>query len=216
MSEFIVHGIPGSPFMRAVMAALEEKRAPYRLQALSPGEHRGEAYRRLHPFSRMPVVQHGDFTLYETQAILRYVDEVCDGPALQPKDPRAAARMNQLLGINDWYVFAQVGVPVVFQRIVGPVLMGVIPDEAIIAAAQPNAANCIRVIDAILGDQSFLTGETLSLADLALFPQLDYFGQCPEGRALIGGTALGAWMQRMAARPAMQATLPPEPLRQAV
>ena len=216
MSEFIVHGIPGSPFMRAVLATLEEKGAPYRLQALNMGEARGEAYRRLHPFSRIPAVQHGDFTLYETQAILRYVDAVCDGPALQPKDPRAAARMNQLMGINDWYFFPQVGVPVVFQRIVGPVIMGMKPDEAVIAAAQPNAANCIRVLNEMLGDQAFLTGEALSLADLQLFPQLDYFGQCPEGRALIGGTKLEAWLQRMAARPSMQATLPPEPLRQAV
>ncbi len=216
MSEFIVHGIPGSPFMRAVAAALEEKSQPYRVQAWSPGEHRSDAYRILNPFSRIPAVQHGDFTLYETQAILRYIDAVCDGPALQPKDPKAAARMNQLMGINDWYFFPQVGVPVVFQRLIGPVLLGVKPDEAVIAAAQPNAANCIRVINDFVGDQPFLTGETISLADLQLFPQLEYFGQCPEGRALIGGTKLGDWMQRMAARPSMLATLPPEPLRQAV
>ena len=216
MSEFIVHGIPGSPFMRAVTAALEEKSAPYRVQTYGPGDFRSEAYRKLHPFTRIPVIQQGDFTLYETQAILRYIDAVCDGPALQPKDPKAAARMNQLMGINDWYFFPQVGIPVVFQRVVGPVIAGVKPDEAVIAAAQPNAANCIRVINEILGDQTFLTGESLSLADLLLFPQLEYFGQCPEGRALIGGTKLGDWLQRMAARPSMQATLPPEPLRQAV
>ena len=216
MSEFIVHGIPGSPFMRAVTATLEEKGAPYRIQPVNPGEHRGDAYRRLHPFSRIPVVQHGDFTLYETQAILRYIDAVIPEPALQPADPRAAARMNQLMGVNDWYFFPQVGAPVVFQRIVAPVITGARPDEAIIAAAQPNAANCIRVINDILGDQAFLTGDTLSLADLQLFPQLDYFGQCPEGRALMGGSRLGAWVQRMASRPSMQATLPPEPLRQAV
>lgn len=216
MSEFIVHGIPGSPFLRAVLAALEEKGAPYRVQALNPGEHRGEAYRRLHPFSRIPAVQHGDFTLYETQAILRYIDAVFDGPALQPKDPKAAARMNQLMGVNDWYFFPLVAGPVVFQRIIGPALMGHTPDEAVIAAAQPNAANCIRVINDLLGDQAFLAGESLSLANLMLFPQLDYFGQTPEGRALIGGTALKGWMQRMAERPSMQATLPPEPLRKAV
>jgi glutathione S-transferase len=216
MSEFIVHGIPGSPFMRAVAATLEEKGAPYRIVALNPGEHRSETYRRLHPFSRIPVVQHGDFTLYETQAILRYIDAVIPEPALQPTDAKAAARMNQLMGINDWYFFPQVGVPVVFQRVVGPVIAGVTPDEAVIAAAQPNAANCIRVINDMLGHQAFLAGEALSLADLLLFPQLDYFGQCPEGRALMGGTALGGWLQRMAARPSLQATLPPEPLRQAV
>jgi glutathione S-transferase len=216
MSEFVVHGIPGSPFVRAVMAALEEKGAAYRMQPLGPGEHRSEAYRRLHPFNRVPVIEHGDFTLYETQSILRYVDAVCDGPALQPKDPKAAARMNQIMGINDWYFFPQVAVPVVFQRVVAPVLLGTKPDEAAIAAAQPAVAHCTRVLSDLLGDKPFLAGDSLSLADLLLFPQLDYFGQTPEGRALMGGAPLGAWLQRMAARPSMQATLPPEALRQAV
>ena len=216
MSEFIVHGIPGSPFMRAVTATLEEKSVAYRVQTYGPGDFRGEAYRKLHPFTRIPVIQHGDFTLYETQAILRYIDAVFDGPSLQPKDPKAAARMNQLMGVNDWYFFPQVGVPVGFQRVVGPVLMGITPDETVIAAAQPNAANCIRVINELLGDKPYLTGDAVSLADLHLYPQLEYFGQCPEGRALIGGTRLCDWMQRMGARPSMQATLPPEPLRLAV
>jgi glutathione S-transferase len=216
MSEFIVHGIPGSPFLRAVMAALEEKSASYEVKPVAPGEHRGEAYRRLHPFSRIPVMQHGDFTLYETQAILRYVDAVCPGPALQPANPKRAARMNQICGINDWYFFPQVGGPMVFQRLIGPVLLGHIADEAVIAAAQPNAANCVRVLEELLGDQAFLTGDSLTLADLLLFPQIAYFSQTPEGRALLGGTCLNGWLGRMAERPSSQATLPPEPLRQAV
>lgn len=216
MSEFIVHGIPGSPFMRAVALGLEEKSASYQIRPVAPGEHRGEAYRRMHPFSRIPVVQHDDFTLYETQAILRYVDAVCPGPALQPAEPRRAARMNQICGISDWYFFPQVGVPVVFQRIVGPVLLGQAADEAVIAAAQPAAANCVRVLDELLGDHAFLTGETLTIADLMLFPHLSYFSQTPEGRALLDGTKLGGWIARMEARPSALATLPPEPLRQAV
>jgi glutathione S-transferase len=216
MSEFIVHGIPGSPFMRAVMLGLEEKSAGYEIKPVAPGEHRGEAYRQMHPFSRVPVIQHGDFTLYETQAILRYLDTVCSGPALQPAEPRRAARMNQLCGISDWYFFPQVGVPVVFQRIVGPILLGQTADEAVVAAAQPAAANCVRVLNNLLGDQAFLTGEALTIADLMLFPHLSYFSQTPEGRALLGGTKLGVWIERMAARPSALATLPPEPLRQAV
>lgn len=216
MSEFIVHGILGSPFMRAVLAGLEEKSASYELKPVAPGEHRGEAYRKMHPFSRVPVVQHGDFTLYETQAILRYIDAVCPGPALQPADPKRAAVMNQICGISDWYFFPQVGVPVVFQRIVGPLLLGQPADEAVVAAAQPNAANCTRVLNDLLGDQAFLAGDSLTLADLMLFPHMAYFSQTPEGRSLLAGTKLKGWIERMAARPSMEATQPPEPLRVAV
>ena len=101
MTDFVVHSIPGSPFGRAVLAALEEKGAPYRLVAIAPGTLRAPEHAARHPFGRIPVVDHGDFSLYETQAILRYIDRIVPRPALTPAEPRAAARMDQLMNIND-------------------------------------------------------------------------------------------------------------------
>jgi glutathione S-transferase len=215
MSEFIVYGVPGSPFMRSVCAAMEEKGEPYRIHAFGPGEARGETLRKLHPFGRIPVIDHGDFRLYETQAILRYIDAVFPKPSLQPTDPRALARMNQIIGINDWYLFPQVARIIVFQRIVGPVLMGTAPDEGACAAAVPDAERCLDELDRLLGDQSFLAGEQLSLADLLLVPQLLYLSATPECAKILAGTKLKAWLDRMDARASMQATLPPEALRKA-
>ena len=212
MSEFIVYGVPGSPFMRSVCAAMEEKGEPYRIHAFGPGEMRGA---KLHPFGRVPVIDHGDFRLYETQAILRYVDATFPKPALQPADPRALARMNQIIGINDWYLFPQVARIIVFQRIVGPVIMGTRPDEAVIAAAIPDADRCLNELDRLLGDQPFLAGDQLSLADLLLAPQLVYLAATPECAKIMAGTKLKAWLGRMEARASMQATLPPEALRKA-
>ncbi len=216
MSELVVHGIPGSPFLRAVMALLEEKSAAYRLQPLGSGGQRTEAYRAMHPFARVPVIQHGDFTLYETQAILRYLDNLFPTPALQPVDLRRAARMDQLMGISDWYFFPKVAGPIVFQRVVGPAIMGMVADEAVVAAAVPDAALCTATIADLLGDQTFLTGDTFSLADVHLYPQLFLFGLTPEGRNLLDGSPLRAWMDRMAARPCFQTTLPPPGMRDAV
>jgi glutathione S-transferase len=68
MSEFIVHSVPGSPFGRAVLAILEEKGAPYRLAPLAPGAHRSPEHLARHPFGRVPALEHGGFSLYETQA----------------------------------------------------------------------------------------------------------------------------------------------------
>src|SRR5262245_66528989 len=96
-SEIVIHAVPGSPFARAVQIGLEEKGAPYRVNALSPGDSKTAAYLKLHPFGRIPAFEHGDFRLYETQAILRYLDDVFPAPALQPKEPRARARMNQII-----------------------------------------------------------------------------------------------------------------------
>jgi len=82
MSEFVIHSIPGSPFGRAVLLALEEKGARYRLAPVAPGTLRTPGHLARHPFGRIPVMDHGDFRLYETQAILRYLARAVPSPAL--------------------------------------------------------------------------------------------------------------------------------------
>jgi len=215
MSDFVVYGVPGSPFMRSVLVALEEKEARYRIEVLAPGATRTPEYRRLHPFGRMPAIRHGDFHLYETQAILRYIDATFAARPLQPREPEAIGRMNQVIGINDWYLFPQVARVIVFERIVGPALFGKTPDEHAIDAAVPDARLCLGELDRLLGDQKHLAGEEFSLADILLAPQLYYLAATPEGAAILAGTALSAWLGRVGERASMQATLPPEPLRKA-
>jgi glutathione S-transferase len=215
MSEFIIYGVPGSPFMWSVCAGLEEKDQPYRIEALRPETTRSEDYRKLHPFGRVPVIDHGDYRLYETQAILRYVDALYPEPLLQPKEPNAIGRMNQVIGINDWYLFPQVARVITFQRIVGPAILGIMPDEAACAAAVPDFERCVGELNRLLGGQAFMAGDRLSIADLILAPQLFYLSITPEGRAVMKDTALLAWLGRMEARPSMRATMPPDPLRKA-
>jgi glutathione S-transferase len=215
MNEFIIYGVHGSPFMRAVCAGLEEKGQPYRIESLQPSSMRGEEYRKLHPFGRVPVIEHGDYRLYETQAILRYIDALYPEPSLQPEEPRAIGRMNQVIGINDWYLFPQAAQIIAFQRIVGPAILGIKPDEAACAAAAADLERCVRELNRLLGDQPFMAGDRLSIADLMLSPQLFYLSITPEGMSAMKGTALLAWLGRMEARPSMKATQPPEPLRSA-
>src|ERR1700749_2030117 len=105
MSEFIVHSIPGSPFGRSVLAVLEEKGAGYSLSPVAPGTFRAEPHISRHPFGRGPVLQQGEFILYETQAIMRYLDRIMPKPALTAADPQAAGRMDQVMNISDWYLF---------------------------------------------------------------------------------------------------------------
>jgi glutathione S-transferase len=215
MSEIVVHGVPGSPFMRAVLIALEEKRAAYRVSALSPGAMREEAHRKLHPFARVPAIEHGDFKLYETQAILRYIDAVFPDPSLQPDDGEAIGRMNQIMGINDWYLFPKVARVIVFERIVARVLFGKSPDEAAIAGAVPDARLCLGELNRLLADNAYLAGPDFTLADVLLAPQLYYVAATREGAALLEGTPLHAWLDRVGQRPSLQATLPPLELRSA-
>jgi glutathione S-transferase len=207
MSEYIVHSIPGSPFGRAVLVALEEKGERYRLAPVRPGTHRAPEHLARHPFGRVPVLEHGDFRLYETQAIIRYIDRLHPAPALTPAHPQAAARMDQLMNINDWYLFQGVANVIAFQRVIGPRLMGMTTDEAAIAAAMPKARIVFDELASQLGDKRFFAGDTCSLADVLLAPQLDFLRATPEWAPLASHQAnLGNWLDRMNARPSMAAT----------
>jgi glutathione S-transferase len=204
-SEFSVYGIPGSPYVRAVQMGLEEKGTAYRFHALDFGESKHPQHVERHPFGKVPAFEHDNFRLYETQAILRYLNDVIPNPPFEPADPRLAARMNQTMGIIDAYLYPKTTV-IVIQRIVGPRFLGQKTDEAAIAAALPQAQLCIAELERLLGSQPFMAGEQLSLADLMLAPQLDNLAATPEGTTLLEGTRLKAWLARMNARPSMIAT----------
>jgi glutathione S-transferase len=207
MSDFIVHSVPGSPFGRAVLATLEEKGARYRVVPVLLGTAKTPAHLVRHPFGRVPVLEHAGFGLYETQAIQRYLDRVLPVPALTPSDPKRAARMDQVMNVNDWYLFQGVGAVIGFQRVIGPKLMGLATDEAAIAAAMPKARTVFAELARLLGEQSFFTGDALSLADLLVAPLVDFLEQTPEWSALGAPHAnLVAWLKRMQARPSFVAT----------
>ena len=207
MSDFVVYSIPGSPYGRSLLATLEEKGAAYRLSPVAPGTFQSEPHISRHPFGKVPALEHDGFMLFETQAILRYLDRVLPEPALAPVDARAAARMDQAMNINDWYLFQGVSNVIAFQRVVGPRVMGLTPDEAVIAAAMPRAHQVFDILAGLLGDQPYFAGASLSLADLLLAPDIDFFDGLPEWDPLTGAHPnLRAWLDRMKARPSFRAT----------
>lgn len=207
MDNFTIHSIPGSPFGRAVLAAFEEKGASYLFASVMPGTLRQPEHLARHPFGRLPVIDHGAFRLYETQAILRYIDRILPQPALTPSNLQAAARMDQLMNINDWYLFQGVGNVIGFQRVIGPRFMGLNPDESAIAAAVPKAQAVFDELSRQLGDKHYFVGDSVSLADLLLAPQLDFLRATPEWVPLTAkNTNLCEWLSRMNERPSMIAT----------
>jgi glutathione S-transferase len=208
MNEFTLYSIPGSPFGRAVMLALEEKATPYRLVAIAPPTLRSAEHLRRHPFGRVPVLEHGSFRLFETQAILRYLDRVLPEPPLTPTDAQRAARMDQLMNVNDWYLFQGVSNVIGFQRVVAPRLLGrKSADEAAITAVMPRAEQVMAALAHELGPQPFFAGAAVTLADLLLAPQLDFLSQTPEWIPLTRQHEnLPQWLERMCARQSMLRT----------
>jgi glutathione S-transferase len=207
MSEFVVYSIPGSPFGRALLATLEEKGASYRLWPVAPGTMKSQPHISRHPFGRVPVLEHDGFMLYESQAILRYLDRVLPTPPLTPDEPKAAARMDQAMNVNDWYLFQGVNTVIGWHRVVGPRVMGLTPDEGAIAAVMPKAHAVCNELSRLLGTQSYFAGEAVTLADLLLAPQLDILAQTPEWASLSAGNQnLVDWLDRMNARSSLKAT----------
>jgi glutathione S-transferase len=207
MSEVIVHTIPGSPFARATLATLEEKQVSWRIAPLRPGQHREAAHLARNPFGRMPVIEHGDFILYETQAILRYIDRVWPQPGLTPSDPRAAAQMDQAMNVNDWYLFQGCGNVIAFQRVIAPKLLGLTPDLAAIEAAMPNARRVFNELGRLLGDKPYFAGDQISLAEMMLIPQMDFMSQAPEWSELTAALPnIVNWFERASSRPSFRAT----------
>jgi glutathione S-transferase len=210
MSRPIVHGIDGSPFVNSVRLALEEKGVPYDFAEMpfGTGAHKAPEHLARNPFGRIPVLEHDGFMLYETQAILRYVDRAFAGPPLQPADVRLAARMDQIMNIHDWYVCPSITAGIAFQRCIVP-LMGGTSDEGKIAAALPQARLCLAEIERLMGNGAFLAGDTLSLADLIMAPPFGYLVLTPESRELLKPHArLSAWWTRMSARDSLRRARP--------
>lgn len=205
-----IFGANYSVYVRIVRLALAEKGVDYDLLPVDVFAEDGlpPDYLDRHPFGRIPAFEHGGFALYETGAITRYIDEAFDGPGLQLTDIRERARCNQLISIADSYAYPNL-VWGIFVECVEKPAQGTVADEAAISDFLPKAATCLKAMAELMGDNPWLAGQALSLADLYAAPMMDYFLKAPEGQDMIARhDNLAAWWSRIASRPSMTGSLP--------
>lgn len=195
--------------------ALQEKGVPFDWIEVNPfAEDVPESYRALHPFVRVPTLVDGDFVLYETGAITRYVDEAFEGPPLQPGAARDRARIGQIVSIVDSYAYWPLVRQVFAHGVMGP-RIGRPSDPAEVARGMAAAPRVLHALNALAAGNPYLVGNAVSLADIHLAPMIAYFNEAEEGRALFGRyDKLSRWWDAVAARPAFAATRPelPAPL----
>jgi glutathione S-transferase len=207
MSDPILFGATYSVYVRSARLALEEKGVRYALEEIdifAPGGPPA-AYRERHPFGRIPAFEHDGFRLYETGAIIRYVDEAFQGPKLQPATPKRRARMNQAISILDNYAYRTLVWDIFVER-VSKKRRGEAADEQKVAAAVPAADRCLDALQAIMADAPYLAGDEMTLADLHAAPMFAYFRLAAEGAvATARRPPLHAWWERMAQRPSVRA-----------
>ena len=223
---------PGATCALKARLAAVEKGAPVEQVEVTPEERAGAAYRAIHPKGLVPALTDGDLALPESTTIMRYLDEACDGPALQPADPRARAVMNNWLKRFDEELFAAIGY-LTIGLVMRDNLLAMPRDqlEARLAGTSPNSAVAMlrldaidhgpasaavahgfRTVDAMLGDmesalaeQSWLAGETYSLADIAYTAGMIRFDELAFAPLWQGRPNLAGWWNRVRARPSYAA-----------
>lgn len=197
MATITFRSMEDSAYLWTAMMAADEKGVSYEILPLAYGS---EEHLRLHPFGKMPVLQHGDVSLYETLAIVHYIDHAFEGPSLQPLGALAQAEVLRWVSIVNAYVFPTMN-RFVKERLVRPA-WGFDPDQAFLATARAPLELQMRLIGEAVGEAGYLVGPRLTIADCFLFPHLLFFGRTPEGAALLERTpAAAGWLARMQERP---------------
>lgn len=208
MNQPTVFGAAYSVYVRAVRLTLEEKNIPYRLveiDVFGEGGPPPDHFLR-HPFGRIPAFEHDGFRLYETDAIVRYIDEVFDGPSLIPQTPRHRARMTQAMRILDCYAYPNLVWGVYVEQVSAP-QEGRETDPDRLDEATGRSRTCLEALNGLSDGSPFLVGSELCLADLLAAPMFDCFRLAPRGRELLGEhPRLMSWLERMLARPSMAET----------
>jgi len=197
-----VYGHPMSTATRMVLTTLAEKgrEAELVLVDLTKGEHKHPAHLERHPFGVIPVLEDDGLQLYESRAIVRYLDRKLAGTALTPSDAQSYGRMEQYISVEHSY-FTPAAMKVIWERLFKAILGGGAPDEARIEEGLKGVERVFGIIDPVLGKQPYLAGEAFSLAEVCWMPYMDFFVSAGGGALLGDHKNVAAWWERVRTRP---------------
>lgn len=157
---------------------------------LRAGEHKQPAFLARNPFGQVPVIEDGEVTLSDSNAILVYLEGRYAPGRWLPRDPLGAARVQQWLSVAAGplaYGAAAARVIALFRR----------PDDP--APAVARAHQLFGVMEAQLARRDWLAGDAPTLADVANY---SYAARAPEGGvSLADYPAVRAWLARVEALP---------------
>ncbi len=187
MTDLEILGLAPSTYVRSVRLTCIEKGVDHRLVPL---DFKSPAHLALHPFGKMPVVKHGDVVVFETAAILDYLDTHFEGPALMPSNRLDRVRARQ------WMSAAA---DALYPRAVGAFAGGP-PDD--VAAAVASLRTALVAFDGALKNTPFIGGDRLGLADLYVWPMVAFAANDDAARSALDGlSTLGEWHTALAERP---------------
>lgn len=195
-------GTNTSPYVRKARLMLLEKNIPHQY-VIDPPTEPGSLVLSVNPLGRIPALILDDgFCVFDSAVITDYVDTLGDAPALIPRDPQARLRVKRWEALADGIMDSAVIVRTESQRPEGQQNLAALElhNNAISRALEYAAAS--------LGANPWCEGDALTLADLALVSALIYLSLRQPGRDWRSAYPnLGAWFERVSARPSVAASL---------
>jgi glutathione S-transferase len=194
-------GHPLSSCTRKVLVTLSEKgrTADFTTVDLFVAEHKAQQHLARQPFGVVPVLDDDGFVLYESRAIIRYLDDKLPGLSLTPRAPRDRARMDQWMSVDQSYVAPHTRALAV-ERILKK-HKGEPPNADAERAAEGALGSALAILDRALDGRDYLAGDALSLADISLMPYVASLPMLHAEHLAAGLPHLGAWWDRVSARP---------------
>lgn len=204
----------GSPFSWRVWLALEHKAVPYNLKVLSfqDNDTTKPGFVALNPRHTVPTIVDDGYSLWESMAILEYLDErFAAGAKLYPGDAKARARVRRLAREAEEYMGGEA-----IDLITGELFFkegGAPPDMDRVAKGRTRLGEELAYFSRELRG-GFLAGDTPCAADFVLYPYLGYcwridFRKPEAGLADILPAPMADYKKRIEALPYFDKTFPP-------
>ncbi|MEN8159665.1 MAG: glutathione S-transferase family protein [Myxococcota bacterium] len=181
-SRLIIHGAPASQPSRAVYWTCMIKRLPFELRPLGLGDMGPDSpLLRLNPTGQVPIIEDGDFAVFEMPAILIYLCEKHGWDDLLPKDLHARTRVHQYLHHHHGFtrrVTMELMAPhvtVAFaERMKGTPIEPLIGDPQKLAKGRAVATRVAELIEKgfFPDEATHLCGPHATIADIACYEEL--------------------------------------------
>jgi glutathione S-transferase len=121
----------------------------------------------INPNSKVPVLVDGDFVLWESIAIMQYLCDVTPGQTLYPTEPRARAEINRWLSWAQAHWSPAIG-GISWENVWKKLVSGEGPDVAHVKRNEAFLAQFATVLDNHLANRTWLAGNAVTLADIAV------------------------------------------------
>ncbi len=207
----------GSPYSWRVLLALEHKRLGYvsHLLQLSKQEHKSPQMLAMNPRGRLPVLKNGDYVVFESLAILYYLDLKYPEPPIFGRTSEEAAVIMRVICEFAAYTEEHIG------RICDALFSGRMPLHSdAITESMHTVGREARTIELRLSQSEWIVGDSYSAADMVIFPSIQLLRRAlarPGGADLArrflpikaNYPALGRWLDRIEALPGYTKTRPP-------